>query len=1310
MICILFWAGLSAQQVSHTLIGTEAGLSQGFVRCLLKDREGFLWAGTQNGLNRYDGRRFKVFKHDVFDTLSISGNFVVSLHERGDYLLVGTLNKGLNLFDKRTQRFHRLPFRERTTEASLSRSDSSRMLLSTAAMKIMTDTHGDIWVCTKWDGGGGETLTRIALPEGFWSRLRDQPELVGQLQYQHWEADHDEALTTSDGHRVYHHIYGRYHLFDRSAMRWIPLHIPAPHTYSRAPMLAFPGGLILNTPEGDHVLFSENGADWQTVPTAKGTAILDQAGRHLWGRQGKELVGLTFSHPRGEQPSLTPELALDELGDILVVEADETGNVWRGWSADGFRHYITHLDRFRHIFEGRSVVAPPLLTPMGGTWIITFKGAVIPAAPPSGPEARLLEFLKPFFVHSLRYDKKGHIWGLLTRYGTGSVLLHWDVPAGKWSTYPLPVTVKHPTDLTFDDLGHVYFASKARLHRFNPADGSCPWWSFAHLGLQDRRHQAIARTADGALWMGISSGLIHAIPEADSFRFEYLRAAYNRPEGLTSENIACLTTDLANPHRLWIGTRGGGLNWYDTRNRAFGHFGPAEGLPDDFVYSVIPDSAGRLWMSTNKGLVRYKPDDGELRHYQKQDGLQENEFNSWAFGTRPDGTLVFGGVNGLTVFHPASIRDNPAKPPVFITDIQLNNRPASTRSPEKVLEGAIEYADHITLPYALNTITLQFAALEWTLPCKNKFRYYLEGMEPEWVHEGTEGSATYLNLPPGSYTFALKGANHDGIWSDEVRRLQIHIRPPWYRSNWAYSAYALLLGALLFGLVRFRRNALQLERSVQERARMRAEEQMKRDFFANITHEFRTPLTVMLGLAERMAAYHRDGRTDRIDQGAQLILTNGRHLLSLVNQMLDLAKLESNILTLNPEPGDLVGFARNVFASFEETARTKGVALRCACPQEGLWTDFDADKMFSVMGNLIHNAIKFTPPGGAVTLRLTHTPPLALLEVEDTGSGILEKDLPHIFDRYFRAGGSAEPGSGTGLGLAVARELVQFMGGAIRVRSTPGAGSVFQVELPINNYSTLPRLTTAYAEREAPEALPRVLLIDDHPDIIQYILYCLEDAYEVLTARDGPSGLDMAFKHIPDIVLSDVMMPGMPGTALVQAIKADERTSHIPVVLITAKTDKQSRLEGLEAGADAYLTKPFDVHELRAVMHNLLQSRERLRQHLGVDPAPVATDPFLEKINDLIRGNIANADYNAIEISKAVNMSPSQLLRKVRALTGLSTTLYIRRRRLEYAYERLQSCSCTISEISYSAGFNDPAYFTRVFTETFGVAPSAVRR
>ena len=1314
-IFFLLATGLFAQQPPYTLIGTDAGLSQGFVRCLLKDREGFLWAGTQNGLNRYDGRRFKVFKHDVFDTLSLSGNFVVSLHERGDYLLVGTLHKGLNLFDKRTHRFYRLPFRERTPEAYPSPVDSASMLMSAAVMRVRTDAKGDIWVFTRWDGGGGETFTRIALPNGFWSKLREQPELVHQLQFYHWHQPLDEFALTSDGHRVYHHIHGRWHRFDDATNQWTPLNIPEPHAHTRERLLAFSGGLLLNTRSGNQLLFSENGSSWHPLPTAKGTTILHQAGKFLWGLQNDQLVGYSFSHPHAEKPRLAHELTLDKAGDLMVVEADATGNVWRGWDANGFRHYITHLNRFQHVFAGHSVVAPPLLTPQGNTWLINFRGHILPLNPPTGKEANLLRFAQSWFTHSLRYDRHGHIWGLMTRNPEGSVLLHWDVPAGTWTTHPLPVTVRHPTDITLDARGQVYFASRASLHRFNPSDGSCTSWSFAHLGLQDRRHQSIAQTADGALWMGISSGLIHAVPEADSFRFEYLRASHDQPDGLTSDNIACLTPSPTDPHSLWIGTRGGGLNRYNTRTRSFGHFGPREGLPDDFVYAVMPDSAGHLWLSTNKGLVRFHPDTRELRHYQKQDGLQDNEFNSWAFGTKPDGTLVFGGVNGLTIFQPSAIRDNPEQPPVYITDIHLNNRPATVQGAKKLLDEAIEYAEQVSLPYALNTVTLQFAALEWTLPCKNRFRYYLEGMEPEWAHEDSEGSATYLNLPPGAYTFLVKGANHDGIWSEEVRRLGIVIEPPWYRSFWTYALYALLGFALLFGLVRFRLNTLQLQRSVQERARMRAEEQMKRNFFANITHEFRTPLTVMLGLAERMGDYHREGRSDRIEQGAGLIIRNGRHLLSLVNQMLDLAKLESNMLTFHPEPGDLVAFARSAFASFEETARTKGVVLRCACPQESLWTAFDADKVFSVVSNLIHNAIKFTPPGGTVTLRVTDQGHQALIEVEDTGAGIAESDMPHIFDRFFRASTNTEPGTSTGLGLAVSKELLQFMGGQIQVQSTPGVGSLFQVKLPIlTRPATTP--SSPFEAKEQPDYQehnrPIILLVDDHPDIIQYILFCLGDTYDVLTAHDGPSGLEQALKHIPDIVLSDVMMPGMPGTDLLRALRADDRTSHIPVVVLTARADKPSRLEGLDAGADAYLTKPFDLQELKMVLHNLLDMRQRLRKTptAGEHTTPSPNDPFLERLLLLIREHMADPDYNAVELSKAVHMSPSQLLRKVRALTGLSTTLYIRRCRLEYAYERLQACSCTIAEISYAAGFNDPAYFTRVFTDAFGVTPSSVRR
>jgi signal transduction histidine kinase/DNA-binding response OmpR family regulator len=871
--------------------------------------------------------------------------------------------------------------------------------------------------------------------------------------------------------------------------------------------------------------------------------------------------------------------------------------------------------------------------------------------------------------------------------------------------------------------------------------------------------RALAKTPDGRWWLGTSKGLVEARPNAaggfDFRLWEYKAGNDNSPR---NNDVSSLLPDPKDANALWIGTKGGGLARMDIKNGQFRHLTTRNGLPNDVIYAVLPDpenSGGCLWLSSNKGLTRYHPESGQIKNFTEADGLQSDEFNTWAYGKTPTGELMFGGVKGLNVFHPKDIQDNPHLPRAFLTGLKINNHTITPGDSTGLLAQTLEFTEKIRLPFHQNSITLEFAALEYTAPSKNRFRYYLEGAEAEWAHESSEPSAQYLNLSPGDYVFKVMACNNDGVWNPAPASLRITVLPPWYRSWLAYLFYAAAVGGLIWLYMRFRLGQLRLEQKLalehREAERIRELDEFKSRLFTNITHEFRTPLTVVLGTSEQLEkqapeSVFPDLNTANTFAGGlknrlALIRRNGRNLLDLVNQLLDLAKAESNQLKIHLVQGDVVRYVRYVVESFHSLSNQRNVLLTVDSKLPELAMDYDPEKLRQILSNLISNALKYTPSGGKIAVFITHHASFIILKVADSGAGIAPEDLSRIFDRFYQADNAVAKAGGTGIGLALTKELVKLLGGEITAESEPGKGSTFTVRLPITNLAEkttqalepIPEPATSNLKPETsnqqPQTGSRLLLVEDNPDVVEYLRLCLEGRYQLHYAYNGRAGIEQALELVPDLVLSDVMMPEKDGFEVCDFLKNDERTSHIPVVLLTAKADVESRIAGLRRGADAYLAKPFHPEELLATLQNLLELRRKLQaryaasalsvspqpdgDHPPTAPSPSVTDiedVFLQKLRAAVEARLGEADLSAEDVCRAVGMGRSNLYAKLSALTDLSFNVYVRTLRLQKAKTLLESTDLNVSEVAYEVGFNDPKYFSRVFSEQFGVAPSALRK
>ena len=851
--------------------------------------------------------------------------------------------------------------------------------------------------------------------------------------------------------------------------------------------------------------------------------------------------------------------------------------------------------------------------------------------------------------------------------------------------------------------------------------------------------------SQGNLWFGSREGVFKRPMGQDTF-IQYTHD--NKNSNSIGENTGfCFYED--DQGLIYVGTYGGGLNIYDPFTDVFRMVGEKDGLANNNIFAIFPDHHGNIWLCTFRGWSRYNLKTGAIRNYNSKDGFYNPEFD--AFGSCQDpetGFILSEGTIGFDYFNPDDFQDDTIVPKLVFTDLQIFNRSVSIARNDRQLQNrdtfylpqSLDFTTSITLPYHFNVITLTYAGLHFTNPTGIQYAHYLDGFQQDWQYVGTQRSATYTNLNPGQYTFHVKAANPDGVWNEEGRSLQITILPPWWRTWWAYTLYGIAILLLLTGIYLFQRRRwllkAQLAAEKQEADRLKELDGIKTALYTNITHEFRTPLTVILGLTNIIREQFPQLDQQQIFEHLKTIDRNGNSLLQLVNQMLDLAKLEAGKLDLDPVQDDIGAFTKYLIESFHSLAEQKNIRLQCHIPATPLVVDFDPLRYQQIVQNLVSNAIKFTPDDGTISVQIYESNQHMLLSVADDGIGIAPESLPHLFDRFFQVESSAtRRGEGTGIGLALTKELVQVMQGTITVESTPGEGTLFTVLLPITRlaqkrsvWTALPSFGPLNAEIESASGpqgkevkrlpdLSHILIIEDNTDVRAYLRSCLPEQYYVQEAINGKAGVEKAIEQVPDLIISDVMMPEMDGFEVCTTLKNDERTSHIPVILLTAKADDASRMSGYRHGADAYLIKPFNREELLVRMEQMLALRKRLQaRYSRIDSRMTdddvqfqQEDAFITRVRETVLEHLEDPNFAIPQLCQSLLISRTQLHNKLVALTGKSTSHVIRTIRLQRGKELLQQTDQQVAEIAYSVGFSDPNYFSRCYHEEYGVTPSEER-
>jgi signal transduction histidine kinase/DNA-binding response OmpR family regulator len=854
-------------------------------------------------------------------------------------------------------------------------------------------------------------------------------------------------------------------------------------------------------------------------------------------------------------------------------------------------------------------------------------------------------------------------------------------------------------------------------------------------GHRDESVTAMSMDDSGMLWYGARGG---GLIRFDVMAKTYRRYAANQgsDKSLTANNVTALIPDSA--RKLWVGTYAG-LALMDCDRGTFEHLhNSVEENSEPMIRSMADDGEGHLWISAHEGVFCLTKVTRTFSTLTPPPRFQRSNFHDVTFNPQAR-TVTIGGAGGFFTF---SIDDPPAAsppPPVVLTSFKVFEKPYP-------LDGEISSLASITLPHSANFISFTFAALDYTNPAKNRYAYRLEGFDPEWVMSGSRRYLSYSNLDPGRYVLRVRGTNSEGIWNEEGASIEILVTPPWYRTIWAYGAYVLIAGVLLYSLYTYDRKRTALKHKLQmkdfEASKMHEVDQMKSHFFANISHEFRTPLTLILGPLEQPAVLLKDD--DQARSTLSMMRRNGLRLLQLINQLLDLSRMDAGKLPVRVCPLDLVKLARPLVMSFLSLAERKKIQLAFNPEEEEIIGYTDRDKFEKILTNLLSNAFKFTGEGGEITViaRFKHDPGARSAEIQviDTGIGVEPQNLGKIFDRFYQVDSHlTRDQEGTGIGLALTKELVEILKGSITVQSAPGRGTTFTVRLPLGKEQwsaseiltdDIPRAlpaghsealvdggdgaAPAPLEAEAQEGAPVVLIVEDNADVRTYIRGFLEGAYRILEAQNGQEALENARNTRIDLVISDIMMPVMDGIALCKALKSDDATSHIPVILLTARASSEGKLEGLDTGADDYIIKPFDARELTARAKNLIELRKSLREKygcrviLGSSLIEVRTtdEQFLQKLSENIGQHIADAGYDTEALAHDMCLSRMQLNRKIHALTGHSTHELVRECRLERAAELLRKHADTISSIALEVGFNSPSHLSHAFHAKFGVTPS----
>lgn len=1320
-----------AQPYTVKQLGIEKGLSNNYVVSIAQDKQGFLWFATEEGLNKFDGTRFITYlKNEDLTRQGITGNELNCLLDdpQDSILWIGTQRAGLNAYDYVNNTF--LCYRHD--------GENPESLITDDVTKIVAATDGNLWITTYWRG-----VDYFDKKAGKFIHYNTQT-VPGLASDNIWS-----VVDGGDG-KLYmghvHHGFSVLSLKDKKVKNFMydpedPVSLPGNGVtciykdLSGNIWLGTDRGLALFNPEAEnfiHFHHSEDGVPHTVFDIRQfdgnklwiamefgGIAILDLTQRMFLS---PDQVRFQYIKEGDDEYSLSNST-------VRCLFQDSFKNVWAGMWGGGI-NFLSHESSYFNVYSyspiqhsgsslNNKTASSVCVARDGKLWIGTDGGGI--NVFDKGKRVAVYKEetgdLTDNSIQAALCDSEGNLWfgsfmGGVDFYDVKKKSFHQIFPKDKTG---------EDVRALYEDAEYVWIGTsngiyKVRLHDKGIAD---------HYTVENNLVRCISKDNLNRLWIGTFGGGLGVFDE----HFQCVKL-FNVTSLFPSNTINTVYMDSQN--RMWIGTGEGLVCFPSSQSWDYKVYRSEEGLSNVHIRAITEDNHGNIWVSTNKGISCLLKDKEVFYNYDHWDNVPMGNFMSGSVAEAKDGTLYFGSINGLCRFNPDQVLEKRESPAAIITEMRIFGPLRDTDSNEKVM--ALEGQSEVRLSYMQNNFSVTFNIQNYALADQVEYAYMLKGLENSWYTVTDPNNVTFRNIPPGNYCFQVKTRIRNQEWADEIASLDIRIDPPVWLTWWAKLFYILSGVSVLYFILHAYKKKLDMESLYElEKKNHEQEQELNNErlrFYTNITHELRTPLTLILGPLEDMQKSNSLSGKD--SQKISVIHQSAIRLLNLINQILEFRKTETQNKKLCVSRDNLAALVHEIGLKYKELNRKPEIDFCLEIEQEDMSLFFDKEVVTIILDNLISNAIKYTEKG-TITLGLHqvvrnnihHTE----ISVSDTGFGIAPDALPHIFDRYYQEG-SEHQASGTGIGLALVKNLVVLHEGEIRVESSLNVGSTFYVSLLTDN--TYPHvLHTDSTEKTSDEKGEKeentepvhsgkriLLIVEDNRDICDYIVESFSDDFEVRTAANGEQGLEQALGCIPDIIVSDIMMPVMNGIVMCRKLKEDLRTSHIPIILLTAKDSLQDKEEGYQVGADSYLTKPFSATLLHSRIHNLLESRKLLAERFNtnsilIDKRAAVTESmnkldneFLEKINKLIEDRLSSEKIDIGYLSDAMCMSNSTLYRKMKALTGLSTNEYIRKIKMQYAERLLLEGKYNISEVAFKVGINSTVYFRQCFKDEFGMAPS----
>ena len=1345
---------LTAQSHSVKKLGIEQGLSNNYVVSITQDKQGFLWFATEEGLNKFDGTRFiTYYKNDLpHNNQGITGNELnrVYADSKRPIIWIATQRDGLNAYN----------YDEQTFTAYQHNPENPHSLITNDVTDISPSTQNDdgLWVSTYYRG-----IEYLNINNGQFTHYNRStvPSLPSN---QTWT-----VLDGGDNNLYIGHVGSGFSIFslkDKSVKNFQnetgnPTSLPGNDVFCIIKdangniWLGTNNGLALyNAANDNFITFRNNKNDKYATLCSRILSIRQLKDNRLW--IASELNGIAILNLKQGMFLSPEELSIEYIqeGDDSLslsnasarcIFQDSFDNIWIGTWGGGINFISSKPPLFTTLSYSpipnnenslnNKVASSLCMDRQGRIWIGTDGGGINVFE----GEKRIAIYKKEsgdipsnFILASLQ-DSKGNLW--FGSYQGG--ISYYDSRNKRFRSISLMGQSNLDVRTIYEDAQHnIWVGYSGGIVVLNPLTMKIiQHYNTDNSELHSDFIRSIAQDEKGRFWIGtFGDGLGIYTPNLQKIK------TFTQRDGFCSNTINQIIQDKQK--RMWIGTGEGLVCFLSTDELNYKTYQRKDGLINTNICAITEDKKGNIWFSNNKGISCYVTNKGCFYNYDHSDDVPAGSFSSSCVTQSKNGQIYFGSINGVCCFNPDITMNEQPAPAAVVTEMKILGRLSNLENNDMIIN--LSKGQNVELSHAQNSFGLTFNVQNYSLVNQVEYVYMLKGLENSWYTVNENNSVTFRNIPPGKYEFLIKARIHNQKWPEEATSLTIRINPPLWLTWWAKLIYILVSISITYLILHAYKKKLDLESLYTlEKKNHEQEQELNQErlrFYTNITHELRTPLTLILGPLEDMQK--EASLPAKQAQKLSVIHQSALRLLNLINQILEFRKTETQNKKLCVSKGNIAPLIYEIGLKYKELNQNTKIDFRIQIEKEEMFLFFDKEIITIVLDNLISNAIKYTEQG-CVTLSLHQTMRNEVayteIKVSDTGYGISAEALPHIFDRYYQESGKHQA-SGTGIGLALVKNLVTLHEGEIRAESIQNEGSTFYISLLTDNIypnalhadSTEPvqeemnQNTELEYSQEATldTSKPILLIVEDNEEIQKYIVESFTDSFEVITANNGEEGKQQALSRIPDIVVSDIMMPVMDGITLCKQLKDDVRTSHIPIILLTAKDSLQDKEEGYEVGADSYLTKPFSASLLRSRINNLLDSRKKLVAQFQAQSTPGSQidlsekriviaealskldNEFIEKITLLIEENLSSEKIDINYLSDKMCMSGSTLYRKMKALTGLSTNEYIRKVKMENAERLLLEGKFNISEIAYKVGMNSTGYFRQCFKEEFGLSPS----